>query len=300
MSLRVLENYDATAAQRVLAAASYALDDIPAPTFNQDSLADDVRHVLDELRSRFNIQPADWSSQSVALLENALSDEMTSSILGNTTMQTVANRLGDSGKLSPSSYSISISPQVATRFHERDSNFLTKCMIGAERIMHLETNDNSGLTVKAASLFAKFLPPKGKAPPSWILIDALRSGDTLRATAAFRLSTRYFQIDPDLDPLGFLQLFLSRYGVEFEIGPFFSGLLARDVTVPSSGFKATYLKHATPPNDSRSFMYNETGYIHTYKQFIAGELIEVEDTKIVLSYGVDMKRYRADLLKVSA
>lgn len=289
MTLTALQKFEQNKARTILAAAALSQDRLAEPE-SISKYSVEVAEVLAEIRAALNLSPNDESINARRKIDLALADEIKRVILGQTSIDDVQGKLGTRGELPIGAYKVEFPPGYDEKIHDKKS-IVEKAIRLADEVEHLQ-DEAARLSDRGHTLILKWFEAKGRGVSHWMLIDALRFGNTLSVAAAWRVIPNLVDLKGITSPLDMLLRFLDRYGFEVELPDGTSGRFLRGVNAPVHISYDDLSRNRSIKAGDRYYQYYETG---------AGLAVGDEaffGTRILAGYAVDVGLYKKDRLAV--
>lgn len=289
MPLEALKQLDQKQAAEVLAATALLASSPEPKGVVEERFRSDVDKVLSEVRNRLKIKPGDVSSKATRAIYDVLSRELDRYLLGGFDPGAVVGRLGQSGELPLGAYNLKATKQF--KDSKENFEFASRCVRSAESFEHLSSAyDHLALEgvdpgTKAFSLFAKRVIGDNNRKPHWVLIETIRSENTLMIDALWRIFDQSVDLSEVSRPLDMLSALANEYGFEQRVpGTDVRGKFIYDVLVKVNG-------------DEFDMVIDNQDRPIKGMQIL--RKVSADQVLVLAAYALDFARYKADILKLA-
>jgi putative transposon-encoded protein len=216
--LQALEKLDPSRAASVLSLAARKF--LPRPgddhTPNQADQAA-AEDVIRELSTKAASSRKPQTEVNTAAVQEALSREISSYLLGGVDSAEVRARVGEKGALSPSLYRVSFSLRFenSVTLWGLSKTYVVNAIAKCDQVQHFVSKIEAPNAPAHTSLFAQ--TPPVKHDPYTILVKCQRSGDMLIVDEAYRVYHDEVDLIGSSSALDILKRFIDRVGREVEI-----------------------------------------------------------------------------------
>jgi hypothetical protein len=287
--LQTLEKLDRSRAASILSLAAREFLPRPADEKNPNPADRDAAAALIRELSTQVLSRRPQAAVDPVALQEALSREISSYLLGEADSATVRARVGDKGALSPSLYRVSFSPKFDnyTKFWGLSKNYVLRAIAHCDQVQHFVSKMEGPSSPSHSSLFTQ--NPPVKQYPYTIIVRCQRLGDALIVDEAFRVYHDEIDMIGAASPLDILTRFIEKFGEDVEVV-----ILNADGT------------HARPPERAKLFhqvIYNipRGGFI--INSFPNGQVMRLGPSPIdgpselALCFAIGYQKYADQLMR---
>jgi hypothetical protein len=215
--LAALTDVEPQTARRALSAAARWLlpnPELERPETEQNNLNEIAKNIVKEISQQVRA-PSEGERQS--RVYEALSKEITRTLLAGTDAAAIRARVGQKGHLPVSLYQILFSPKFESRIGTWGLKkvYVENAIRHADMIQHLFPTVQDVAHTAVTSLFVQ--TPETQGPKYSVLVVCDRNGSTLIVDSAWRVYHDEVELIGAVSPLDVLTRFAQKFGNEMEI-----------------------------------------------------------------------------------
>jgi hypothetical protein len=290
--LNALSRYEPRQASEILAAT--ALTRASEAQEAVGPYAREIEEVLRELRALHQIPLGDESPKARSKLDHLISEEIKNMIFSNRNLKEVKARLGLRGELPIGGYTIKVAVGFKKATKE-NLGFIEKSVRFADEIRHFPTELAGELQAdRGLSILARRVPSRSGSE-HWLVMNALRIGDELTIAAAWRVFPEVVDVTGLTDPYIILNRFVEAYGIEVEVFGVARGKILQNVRLKGLTLSDDLDSYRIVHNEGKAYTAVEMGALLGEQDASGNDTVAAG--VVLLKYAIDLKRYRADVLR---
>lgn len=255
-----------------------------------------VDEIISEIRERLHIRPNDNSSRAQREIYEFLSNEISRIALGSADERNIRDRLANKQGLRPSQYQIVF-----------DDSFLINEALGIRKRNVLEAvsypDDETQIPAKTHSKVAVTISSKGvllNQPKNafTLLVVSVNKGSIRKPLATFRVYREEVGSQTNT-PMDLLDVFVSRYGLRFELGGSQSRLMVNEIIARDDSRPLIHPVYQEKDDIKLIEGLGGTLYlpvvVHAGTRFESAQRENINE--VILAFVVDISKYAVTLRK---
>ncbi len=295
-TIDVLKRVDTATANNILAAAALATAPRPGLDDEADALVEQYQQQIDELlegvRRELKLTPTDDSQKARTSIDRFLSKALERSVLTDDRAQIALQKVAQAGRLSPAAYKVIQPAPFRKRFFSLavTKQQVDEAITQPDEYQHLMPEDALDNESDLFSLFMKRARRNSHAP-NWMLVQSFRRGIEQVAQSAWRVYPNVVDLTSATCPLDVLKAFVEEFGIEISM----SGVHSKFIESVTH-FKPADLDEMTATVE----IHHGPGDQDLFYSWSNRQTKDRTRYKVGLAYCIDMRKYRAMLLKQGA